>query len=145
MTDTEILTQLCANMRSYWVTGVPLPPARIKQWAVWVDERRKEQPGCRRESTTWKTEYYQDPNTPFQDFWRCGHYPEAIHNWAAQDVCEHGCDKIELRWYDHGVNKVAAKADVPRETFSDGTVSHLTASKLNELRLAQDECKRPTA
>lgn len=93
MTDTEILDSLLAQMRSYAVTSVPLPPARIQQWINKAYEQRE----CvRREGDA----------ENYQHFWRCQHHPAAIPNWFNGCWrCEHGCEVTELRWCDNGTRK----------------------------------------
>jgi hypothetical protein len=43
--------------------------------------------------------------TEKQDTFRCKHYPSAINNLRdGVEVCEHGCEKMELRWWDNGTH-----------------------------------------
>jgi hypothetical protein len=43
---------------------------------------------------------------PNATYWRCIHHPSLIENMKDHRyVCEHGCHKSELRWYDNGTCK----------------------------------------
>ncbi len=84
-TDTQILDGLLAQMRSYAVTGVPLPPARIVQWINKAYEQRE----CvRREGDTYTngtsfsdrtvSDFYKTPGPYAVDYKKNDPYP-SLH------------------------------------------------------------------
>jgi hypothetical protein len=47
---------------------------------------------------------FAEPEQP-QAFWRCKHYPSAIHNWWTAEQCEWGCHNHPPTWDSNGDSK----------------------------------------
>jgi len=91
MTDTQILDRILGAMKMYAQQQSPISPANAASLVECAEYDR----GCKRELPS---------QAAYQRFWQCRHHPEAIHNWSEDANCEYGCDKSELRWFDHGFN-----------------------------------------
>lgn len=119
MNDTNILNAILRSMMLYADDNTPASPALLRREVEWAQQQRyKEERRAVPPSTTILHDEYQarytvkvtpigagtvNAGASFQEFWRCKHYPSSIDNFFNRElVCEHGCHKSELRWFDNG-------------------------------------------
>lgn len=110
MTDTEILNTILQSIRISASDQVPVSPARLGNWADWIEQERVR--GADKGTDEWKwadrklfwqgtrrtgrkpqneAELEACCTDPHEAFWRCKHMPSAIDNYFSHDVCVHGC------------------------------------------------------
>lgn len=109
MNDTQILDMMLRSIKIYAESNTPISPSVCGREIDWIEKMRKDQRKPPLDATVvedaalpdWPHEGHPTvvkAETPFQNYWRCEHYPIAIENFfkGLEHCVIYGCPSYSV-------------------------------------------------